>query len=1125
MITMKDKIKKDKTRLGLTGVIATLITALLTVAVLAAAPVLDFSTGNFNLNEDSGTTSYDLRTFASDPENDPLTFTLNSQSNTSVITCALATDGFTLNCNTVANQSGTSTIQVTVNDTEVPSNSDQDTFTLTVNPVNDAPVITTAPSSLTAVESVLFSHTLPSTSVSDVDNVVADLSVVQTSLPAWLTVDQQNPLKFAGTPTATELSTGSRARVYTVNLQITDGEASNSLSAAATFNITVHPALEVDRDSVQVLVGQEAFSADEQINVSPGDTVTVTYNFANNFNKQLGWVRKEAHVTAPIGMSDFVNHAASEWAMFAGEVEDDQFTFTVPLDITGNTFTVQLQLSHNSFKGNFQNAEDLVFTIVREEADVEISSATLADNTLSCNRVTDLTVTATNTGDNAVTPQLLVYDEEQSEFDADAGEFTGEELLNQAFSTLQPATTTTAPFSLNLTGLDSGQNTLFVYLVNPDFSDFQGSAVEVPLTVSNCLTTFSPADEQLIRPNTALTFRTSVLESTFKQFLKWYVDGTQAASKVTALTRTLSAGEHTVEVRLQTNQGLLESHSWAVTVTGRPLTDNFDLPGFDETKNLASYTGFTVENAAGSVTFNDAVDLTNIFTLDDIIAITRSGNLDIVSIDTAAAPGLAGRRATITLPHTFTNPLILVSSGFNAGNLNECTSCSGSNQNGNFVFTVPGFSTYVVMEEVAAALTVLPTEVSFDNVLSGQTLNTTLTIMNAGTVSSLTALTAQFVGVNASFNPQVTGLSSSTLGPGEQRQLQLSLTVPAGEPSGRHSIGVLRLTSSAGTTNVPLFINPKSFLTVKSVKINGKSDGKFQLDEPTTVDVEVKNDHTQDLENVVVTVTLKNINDEEVEEESEEFDLDKGDDEKVELDFDLRNEDVENEQFTMEIVVEGEDQSGTVHRTVDIRTVQLDLKNHDVMVKAATLESASLQCQRQTIIRITVQNIGKSDEDDVEIRVRNTALGLNLLKSGIELDDFAGEDNEQQVLGAINAENVPAGQYPITVEVYRDGKLEDTEEVTLEVKGCAPAAPTTTTPASTVPSSEQKKEVVIDVASQKLAQELQQQLAARKAAIEQPAVSAVSFRESSMYLPLLGVFVVLVFLAVVLGLVVLVGRK
>ncbi|MEK6950233.1 MAG: hypothetical protein AABX13_00730, partial [Nanoarchaeota archaeon] len=545
-----------------------------------------------------------------------------------------------------------------------------------------------------------------------------------------------------------------------------------------------------------------------------------------------------------------------------------------------------------------------------------------------------------------------------------------------------------------------------------------------------------------------------------------------------------------------------------------------------------SYSGFTVENSNGKIAFTQAVDLLGILDnnllLDDLITIEKTGSNPptyLIAVDTATVPGLAGKSATITLPSAFTHPLILVSTGFNAGTLQECASCSGSNQNGNFVFTVPGFSTYVVMEEVAAALTVLPLEISFDNVLAGQTLNTTLTIMNTGTIDSITGLNAQFVGVNASFNPQITGLSSSTLDPGEQLPLQLSLTVPAGEPSGKHSIGILRFTSSAGTKDVPLFINPKSFLTVKSVKINGKSDGKFQLDEPTTVDVEVKNDHTQDMENIVVTVTLKNINDEEVEEESEEFDLDNGDDEKVELDFDLRNEDVENEQFTMEIVLEGEDESGTMHRTLDTRTVQLDLENHNVMVKSAVLESASLQCQRNTVLRVTVQNIGKSDENDVEIHVRNTALGLNLVKLGIELDDFASVDNEHQALGTVNAENAPAGQYPITVEVYRDGKLEDTEEVVLEVKGCALGAATVAPAPTTTTPSGQQKEVVIDVASQKLAQELQQQLAARKAVLEQPIVSAVSFRESSLYLPLLGVFVVLVFLAVVLGLIVMVTRK
>ncbi len=1098
-----------------------LLSLILVPLILAAPPTWDFSQGNFNLQEDSGTTAYDLRTFASDPENNPLNFTLNSQSNASVINCALAADGFTLNCTTVANQSGTSTVQVTVNDSEVPPNSVSGSFTLTVAAVNDAPTITATIANLTAVEAVPFSFTLPATGVSDVDNPVTDISIDPAGLPAWLTV---NGLTITGTPTANDKGSAP------VNLRVTDGQAT---SAAKTFTLTVDPALEILQNSVEIQAGGDIFDANDQLNVSPGNQVTVSYNFANNFNKALGSVSKEAHLT--VG-TDFVNHQATEWALFAGEVEDDEFTFTVPLAVSGNSFTVRLSLSHNSFKGTFQDTFDLTFNIVREEADVEISSATLTDNTLSCNRVTDLTVTATNTGDNAVTPQLLVYGEQQFEFDADAGEFTGEELLNEALSAtaLQPGATATAQFSLNLTNLEPGQNKLFVYLVNPDFTDFQGSSAEVPLTVSDCLTTFTPAeDELLVRPNTMLTFQANIAESTFKQFLKWYIDGSLTSSKQMRIVRTLAPGVHTVEVRLQTDLGLMESHSWDVTVTNKPRTTNLNLPNFDETKDSANYQGFVVENSNGKITFNQAVDLTGILQnnlmLDNVIQISHQSNKDTIAVNTAAAPGLGGRSATVTLPRTapFTNPRISVSSGFNSGTLTKCpaTICQiVSNTASQLVFTVTGFSTYVVEEERAAALTVLPaTEILFDNVNTGQAVNTTVTISNTGTHESLTGLSAQLLGVNATYNAQLTGTLSSTLAAGGQTPLQLSLTIPAGEASGKHSIGTLRIVSNQGTVNLPIFLNPKSFLTVQSVKINGKTDGKFKLDDTNTVKVDVKNELNQDLEDIQVTVTLKNINEDELEEESDEFDLKSGRDDDVELDFDLRNEDVSNEEFTMEIVVEGEAKDGTRHTTMVTQIVKLELENHNVAVKTATLDQATLQCQRQTNLQVTVQNIGKSNEDDVEIKARNTALGLDQAKRNIELDDFAGNDNEQRVLFSVNAENAPAGTYPLTVEVYRDGKLDDTKEVSLEVKACAQP---TTTPGTTAQPAEQKKEVVIDVASQKLADEMQKQLQARQAVQSQPDVRvSTSFRDTDTYLFLLAAFVVLVFMAVLLGVMVMMVRR
>ena len=84
---------------------------------------------NQNIDED---TSLTIELSASDIDSSDLTFSAtNGDSDISV-------DGTTLTITPPANYNGSETVTVTVNDGEL---SDSTTFTLTVNPVNDAPTL------------------------------------------------------------------------------------------------------------------------------------------------------------------------------------------------------------------------------------------------------------------------------------------------------------------------------------------------------------------------------------------------------------------------------------------------------------------------------------------------------------------------------------------------------------------------------------------------------------------------------------------------------------------------------------------------------------------------------------------------------------------------------------------------------------------------------------------------------------------------------------------------------------------------------------------------------------------------------------------------------------------------
>ena len=168
-------------------------------------------------------------------------------------------------------------------------------------------------------------------------------------------------------------------------------------------------------------------------------------------------------------------------------------------------------------------------------------------------------------------------------------------------------------------------------------------------------------------------------------------------------------------------------------------------------------------------------------------------------------------------------------------------------------------------------------------------------------------------------------------------------------------------------------------------------------------------------------------------------------------------------------------------------------------------------------MRVTVENAGRSDEDQVQIRVYNTALGIDLMRDNIELDKFSGSDNEYQA--TFNLEipvSASPGTYPITIEAYRDGSVDDSMDLSLQVQACTGEQAGTTTQS-------------MRTLGESLVGQLQEQLGQQAQSQVQPETSTIptvtSFRESRTYVTLLGILVVLMIIAVIMAVVVMVARK
>lgn len=776
--------------------------------------------------------------------------------------------------------------------------------------------------------------------------------------------------------------------------------------------------LELDPTSISITVDGNDFDAGDLVEVSPGDEVTIEFDFTNTGPENLGHVIAIADANV-IGLEGLphtgecqgVNCDDGGWVLRVGETGHEEFTFTIPLnavllDINDDPALTDFTVSVSAFFDGFfddvsSQTVPLPFSVVRNDIAVQIVDETAIVTGVSCVETTaSLQFDIINIGTVDFTtdfaPELQVYNQAASaaSFDNDTGEFIfsttpavhHEEELNP----LTAGDRRTERVTIDISDLSTGSHRLYFYLVNPYFDEaafFIGDQDSAAFTTINCISSFSPSAASVnVLQSTATSFSVVPSDSSLENSVTWTV--TRAGTDVDTVTGTdtytfnqATTGTYTVRVELGA-----ESHTWTVTVA-------------------------------------------------------------------APAP---------------------------------------------------------------AALSIAP--ITIDNVRAGQTANATITVTNTGANMNIGSLTAVLEGVNTRYQALIVGTLPATLAAGaSSTALQIQLTVPTDEASGAHTIGnlVVRGTDAAGTAvnaTQAISLNPRSFLTIESVKLNGKSGGDLTLEEANEFDVEVKNTYTQDINDIKVTVTILDVDGDDIEEESESFDLGDGKDDTITVSFDFSGENVDESQYTVQIEVEGEADDGTEHRTVQTITVDVERENHQVIVQKATLGSSTLQCSRQTSLQVIVENIGENDEDDVEIKVKNVPLGIDLSKTNIELDKFSGSDNEYRTTFNLNFEDAVAGSHTLTVEVYRDGSVDDTEEVPVQISSCS------TTSATTGQTPVQAG------AADSLAAELQRQLSAREQGEEGQEVQG-SFRQSDSYVMLLGALAVLMFIAVVMAIAVLVVKK
>ncbi len=285
-------------------------------------PTVDIMIDDITVSEDAENQTIDLSNVFSDADGDEITLAIQNNSNSELVTTTL--DGNDLTLDFQNNQFGTAdiTILATANGQSV-----QDTFTLTVNPIDDAPIVANPIADVTVDE--------------DAENQTIDLSNV------FEDIDSEN--------IQLEVSSNSNSELVTPLLNGNDltldflenqfGTADITISATAdgqsvddNFTVTVNhtPSLPLANPIADVTVDEDA--ANQTIDLSNVfeniDSDTIQLEIASNSNSELVTPLLDGNdltldfLDNQSGTADITIRATAD-----GQSVEDTFTVTVnPID-------------------------------------------------------------------------------------------------------------------------------------------------------------------------------------------------------------------------------------------------------------------------------------------------------------------------------------------------------------------------------------------------------------------------------------------------------------------------------------------------------------------------------------------------------------------------------------------------------------------------------------------------------------------------------------------------------------------------------------------------------------------------------------------------------------------------
>ncbi len=268
--------------------------------------------------------------------------------------------------------------------------------------------------------------------------------------------------------------------------------------------------------------------------------------------------------------------------------------------------------------------------------------------------------------------------------------------------------------------------------------------------------------------------------------------------------------------------------------------------------------------------------------------------------------------------------------------------------------------------------------------------------------------------------------SPISLASGSSATLVFDVTIPSrSEVEGygyyKATYRVLEGTTELATESFNLRLLPEDYdndLEISDIDLD--DDELFPGDE-TTLEIEVDNNFDDDIDDVEVIVLNENLD---IDESFDIGSIDEGDDATVSADLQIPY-DSEEGDYTLLILVTGEDPDGNDISTYDLIDLSVEKDSHDLVISEIDVSDEEISCGSILYVDVEVTNIGTSDEDDLVIRLKNSELNYEEIET---LDELEENEDETFTFEVRLPVDIDSGAYIFNAEIeYDDDEDQDND--------------------------------------------------------------------------------------------------